>query len=133
MSTAPASGAAINVCTDDAGDRPCILDLTSVIFLNSPRLSMLLEVTAHDQTLREALRVLVAANRPVIQPIEITGLDNDQRKTLHRSPIWARGTTLRSAREDRGRPGRVPVRLGVAALSWSLDSVHAGLEVQSDN
>ncbi|MFI9328441.1 hypothetical protein ACIGZJ_12955 [Kitasatospora sp. NPDC052868] len=30
MDTAPAPGAAINACIDDAGGRPCVLDLTSI-------------------------------------------------------------------------------------------------------
>jgi anti-sigma B factor antagonist len=77
MDTAPALGEAIGASIDEAGDKPCILDLTGVTFLNSPGLTMLLEATDRAEALREPLRIVVDANRPVIRPIEVTGLDNE--------------------------------------------------------
>jgi anti-sigma B factor antagonist len=75
LDTAPALGAAINARIDEAGATPCILDLTAVTFLNSPGLTMLLGATDRAEALREPLRIVVDANRPVIRPIQVTGLD----------------------------------------------------------
>jgi anti-sigma B factor antagonist len=52
--------------------QPVILDLTEVTFVSSAGLAALLQAT------REApgqLPIVVDANRPVIRPIEVTGLD----------------------------------------------------------
>lgn len=77
LDTAPALGSAINACIDEAGDKPCILDLTGVTFLNSPGLTMLLGATDRAEAQHEPLRIVVDANRPVIRPIQVTGLDNE--------------------------------------------------------
>lgn len=77
LDTAPALGTAITACIDEAGDQPCVLDLTGVTFLNSPGLTVLLQATHHAAALREPLRIVVDANRPVIRPIEVTGLDDE--------------------------------------------------------
>lgn len=77
LDTAPALGEALNGCIDEAGDQPCILDLTAVTFLNSAGLTMLLQATDRAQALHEPLRIVVDANRPVIRPIQVTGLDDE--------------------------------------------------------
>ncbi|HEV2780008.1 MAG TPA: STAS domain-containing protein [Actinophytocola sp.] len=77
MDTAPTLGAAIIACIDEADGEPCILDLTAVTFLDSPGLTMLLDATNHAHAVREPLRIVVDANRPVIRPIEVTGLDDE--------------------------------------------------------
>jgi anti-sigma B factor antagonist len=77
LDTAPALGTALNACIDETGDKPCILDLTAVTFLNSPGLTMLLGATDRAEALHEPLRIVVDANRPVIRPIQVTGLDNE--------------------------------------------------------
>jgi anti-sigma B factor antagonist len=76
VDTAPALGAALNACIDEA-DGPCILDLTAVTFLNSAGLTMLLAATDRAEAHRERLRIVVDSNRPVIRPIQVTGLDNE--------------------------------------------------------
>jgi anti-sigma B factor antagonist len=77
LDTAPALGAAIKACIDEAGGKPCILDLTAVTFLNSAGLTMLLQAADRAEEVREPLRIVVDANRPVIRPIQVTGLDNE--------------------------------------------------------
>jgi anti-anti-sigma regulatory factor len=51
----------------------CILDLTAVTFLGSAGLTALVEATRHSAA---PLRIVVDSNRPVIRPIEVTGLDD---------------------------------------------------------
>jgi anti-sigma B factor antagonist len=75
--SAPALGASIIGCIDDAGGGPCILDLTAVTFLDSAGLTVLLQATQRAEALREQLPIVVDANRPVIRPIEVTGLDGE--------------------------------------------------------
>lgn len=74
--TAPALSAAINSCIDQADDRPCVLDLSDVTFLDSAGLTALLHATLHSEAQRQPLPIVVDANRPVIRPIEVTGLDD---------------------------------------------------------
>ncbi len=50
--------------------------LTDVDFLNSAGLTALLDATWHADARPEPLRIVVDANRPVIRPIEVTGLDD---------------------------------------------------------
>jgi anti-sigma B factor antagonist len=66
---------AITAGIDHTRGEPCILDLTAVTFLGSTGLKVLVESTKHAEDRREPLRIVVDANRPVIRPIEITGLD----------------------------------------------------------
>lgn len=53
----------------------CVLDLTAVTFLASAGLAALTEAARYAGRLREPLRLVVDSNRPVIRPIELTGLD----------------------------------------------------------
>ncbi|MCO1574562.1 STAS domain-containing protein [Crossiella sp. SN42] len=73
--TAPALQAAAASAIDDTTGEDCVLDLTEVSFLNSAGLTALVEATAHAEARREPLRIVVDSNRPVIRPIELTGLD----------------------------------------------------------
>jgi anti-sigma B factor antagonist len=68
MRTAPALSAALAGMLDSG---PCILDLTQVGFLGSHGLSTLVNASRHAAD----LRIVVDANRPVIRPIELAGLD----------------------------------------------------------
>jgi anti-sigma B factor antagonist len=52
------------------------VDLTEVTFLSSDGLQALLDVTQTAQRRREPLPIVVDHTRPVIRPIEITGLEN---------------------------------------------------------
>ncbi len=75
LSTAPDLHAALTVALRDAGAGGCVADLTAVTFLGSPGLTALLNATQEAEQRREPLRIVVDSNRPVIRPIEITGLD----------------------------------------------------------
>jgi anti-anti-sigma factor len=76
MDTAPASSVAVTACIEEAGDGPCILDLTAVTFLDSAGLTALLQATSHTEAHCEPLRIVVDSNRPVTRPIEVTCLDD---------------------------------------------------------
>jgi anti-sigma B factor antagonist len=52
-----------------------VIDLTKVTFLSSEGLQALVEVTQTARRRREPLPIVVDQTRPVIRPIEITGLD----------------------------------------------------------
>lgn len=52
-----------------------ILDLTNVTFLGSPGLQALVEATRAARRRREPLRIVVDNTRPVVRPIQLTGLD----------------------------------------------------------
>lgn len=73
--TAPALRTAIATALHHASEAPCVLDLTAVTFLGSAGLTALVDATAHAQARQEPLRIVVDANRPVIRPIQLTGLD----------------------------------------------------------
>lgn len=51
-----------------------VIDLTDVTFLGSPGLQALVEATEAARHRREPLRIVVDNTRPVIRPIQITGL-----------------------------------------------------------
>ncbi|MEV0248230.1 anti-sigma factor antagonist [Nocardia sp. NPDC050712] len=53
----------------------CILDLTDVRFLGGAALETLAATSREAENRREPLRIVVDANRPVIRPLEITGLE----------------------------------------------------------
>jgi anti-sigma B factor antagonist len=53
-----------------------VIDLTDVTFLGSPGLQVLVDVTQAARRRREPLRLVVDHTRPVIRPIELTGLDD---------------------------------------------------------
>jgi anti-sigma B factor antagonist len=79
MDTASALQTAVITAIDDTDGRRCILDLTGVTFLNPAGLTALIAATEHAEARQETLRIVVDANRPVIRPITITGLDQDLR------------------------------------------------------
>lgn len=76
LDTAPRLRAAITAALADAGAGACVVDLTEVTFLGSAGLTALLDGTREAEHRQEPLRIVVDANRPVIRPIEITGLDD---------------------------------------------------------
>jgi anti-sigma B factor antagonist len=51
-----------------------VIDLTDVTFLGSPGLQALVEATEAAEHRREPLRIVVDNTRPVIRPIQSTGL-----------------------------------------------------------
>lgn len=53
-----------------------VIDLTQVTFMDSKGLQALVDVTKAAQRRREPLRIVVDNTRPVIRPIEVTGLDD---------------------------------------------------------
>ena len=53
----------------------CVLDLTTVQFLDGHGLSALLKAARGAENRRQPLRIAVDHNRPVIRPLEITGLE----------------------------------------------------------
>jgi anti-sigma B factor antagonist len=53
-----------------------VIDLTEVTFLSSQGLQALVDATVAAQRRREPLRIVVDHTRPVIRPIELTGLDD---------------------------------------------------------
>jgi anti-sigma B factor antagonist len=52
-----------------------VIDLTEVTFLASHGLQALVDATVAARRRREPLRIVVDHTRPVIRPIEVTGLD----------------------------------------------------------
>lgn len=79
--------------TEALGDgRPVVLDLTDVRFLDSAGLATLVRVTESSELRRgEPLRIAVDQNRPVVRPIQITGLE--ERLALYDSVDDATSTT----------------------------------------
>lgn len=71
---APALHAAITTALDDTV-RTCVLDLTTVDFLDSAGLATLVTADAYAAEHGKSLRIAVDSNSPVIRPIEVTGLD----------------------------------------------------------
>ncbi len=56
--------------------RPVVADLTDVTFLDSAGLAVLVQVTARSEDRGRPLRLAVDRNRPVVRPIQITGLEH---------------------------------------------------------
>lgn len=100
--TAPELAAAVLACVDQAGGGPCVLDLTNVSFLDSAGLTILLEATLRAEGNQESLGIVVDANRPVIRPIEVTGLD--EVLTLFHTVEEAVGADRTSPRAENGPP-----------------------------
>ena len=75
LHTAPRLLAAVDTGFDQASDGPLVIDLTDVSFLGSAGLAALVSARRQAQRRREPLRIVVDHNRPVIRPLEITGLD----------------------------------------------------------
>jgi anti-sigma B factor antagonist len=72
--TAPRLAAAVTAAFD--GDRPVVVDLTGVTFLDSAGLAALVQVTERGERRGEPLRIVVDHTRPVLRPIQLTGLDD---------------------------------------------------------
>lgn len=53
-----------------------VIDLTQVTFMDSKGLQTLVDVTQAAQQRRDPLRIVVDHTRPVIRPIQVTGLDD---------------------------------------------------------
>ncbi len=75
QATAPQLLQAVREGLDRTRGGLCVLDLTHVRFLGGHGLSALLKATRAAENLRQPLRIVVDSNRPVIRPIEITGLE----------------------------------------------------------
>jgi anti-sigma B factor antagonist len=76
LETAPALHKAVTAGIDQIRGEPCILDLSAVTFLGSAGLTALVDATRYAEARREPLRIVVDSNRPVIRPIQVTGLDD---------------------------------------------------------
>ncbi|HEY2204735.1 MAG TPA: STAS domain-containing protein [Pseudonocardia sp.] len=63
------------VAADETDGLALVIDLRDVSFLGSPGLQALVEVTRAARRRREPLRIVVNHTRPVVRPIELTGLD----------------------------------------------------------
>lgn len=79
LDTAPQLHAAIVDAVDRAPDGGCIVDLTEVSYLGSAGLTVLLASTRHAEARSRSLPIVVDANRAVIRPIELTGVDDELR------------------------------------------------------
>lgn len=75
LDTSPQLRAAIVHCVDQAGNGSCVLDLTTVSFLDSAGLTALLHGSLRARERHGSLRIVVDSNSPVIRPIAVTGLD----------------------------------------------------------
>lgn len=71
---APILRTAVMTAIDDTAGT-CVLDLTTVDFLDSAGLATLITTDAYAKEQGKSLRIAVDSNSPVIRPIEITGLD----------------------------------------------------------
>jgi anti-sigma B factor antagonist len=76
MLTTPRLRQAVGEALDEAGSYTVIVDLTRVTFLGSPGLAALVEAVTKARRRGGPLRIVVDNARPVIRPIEITGLDD---------------------------------------------------------
>jgi anti-sigma B factor antagonist len=75
MQTAPQLRAALGYAFVQAEGAPLVVDLTRVVCLGAPGLTALVEATQQAQRRRKPLRLVVDHTRPVVRPIELTGLD----------------------------------------------------------
>jgi anti-sigma B factor antagonist len=75
LATAPDLAAEVCEALEQRETSLCLVDLTKVTFLASAGLTALTQATRHAGRLGEPLRLVVDSNRPVIRPIELTGLD----------------------------------------------------------
>jgi len=75
LMTAPRLHAALLAALRDGPRRVVILDLTRVSLLSSAGLNAMWEARQTAERLDEPLRVVVDHARPVVRPLEITGLD----------------------------------------------------------
>jgi anti-sigma B factor antagonist len=58
-----------------SGPGTCVIDLTKVTFLGSSGLSALVRAAQQAERRLGPLRIVVDSNRPVIRPLELSGLD----------------------------------------------------------
>ncbi|GAA4692519.1 STAS domain-containing protein [Pseudonocardia yuanmonensis] len=74
--TIPTMRAALGTAFTEPGSPTVIVDLTGVEFLGSAGIAALVDAARaqHDDTVA-ALRIVVDDTRPVIRPIQLTGLD----------------------------------------------------------
>lgn len=79
LDTAPQLQVAIIDAIDRTSGAACIVDLTEVSFLGSAGLTVLLASTRHAEARSRSLPIVVDSNRPVIRPIELTGMDDELR------------------------------------------------------
>lgn len=74
--TTPRLRRAVGEALEEAATAPVIVDLTGVTFLSSPGLAALVEAVTKAEQRGGPLRIVVDNARPVIRPIELTGLDD---------------------------------------------------------
>lgn len=75
MDTSPQLDAAVTSAFQQPGADRYVLDLTRVTYLASAGLTSLVNATRRAEARTEPLLVVVDSTRPVIRPIELTGLD----------------------------------------------------------
>lgn len=68
--------AAGTAAVDGAVGGFCVMDLSAVTFLNAAGLAGLVAVARYARATGRTARIVVDANRRVIRPIEVTGLDH---------------------------------------------------------
>lgn len=73
--TVPRLRAALDEALRSAPARRVVVDLLEVTFLASAGLSALVEAARQAEQRHEPLRIVVDHRRPVVRPIQITGLD----------------------------------------------------------
>lgn len=76
MLTTPRLRVAVSDALEDAKGAPVVLDLTRVTFMGSPGLAALVEAVRHAERRGGPLRIVVDNARPVVRPIQLTGLDD---------------------------------------------------------
>jgi len=76
QATAPQLRSAVERVLQAPVGRPLILDLTGVGRLDRQGLDALVEVVKNADRADEPLRIVVDSQRPVIRPLQITGLSN---------------------------------------------------------
>jgi anti-sigma B factor antagonist len=74
--TADRFRAAVAAALQQAGNAPVVIDLTGVQFLGSTGLTALVEVTQAAELGDKPFRIVVDEQRPVVRPIQLSGLDN---------------------------------------------------------
>lgn len=74
--TAPRLYTAVTEALSHAVGRAVVVDLTRVAFLDSAGLDALVRATEHGEEIGEPLRIVVDDHRPVLRPIQITGLEH---------------------------------------------------------
>lgn len=76
LMTAPRLRAALQSALRRAAGAPVVVDLTGVTLLGSSGLAALVDAARQAQDLDEPLRLVVDHKRPVLHPLQITGLDH---------------------------------------------------------